>query len=237
MKTLIFSDVHSNIHALEAVWRKERDSDQVFCVGDLVDYGPYPNEVLAWMREHGIPCVQGNHDAWVVLNYERGHTMETVPVEERGWVHYTASRLCDEEIAYLKVLPKTLTVELDGKVYGLSHLYRDYEEIVSLHAFHAFSHQNFPGVELEALVFGHTHRQAVRYLSDGLKWLNPGSVSYRRADDPDRTAHYATITDGVISLRRLVYDFKPVYLAMHKVLLKAPEREAAERFFGPSSPT
>jgi putative phosphoesterase len=235
MKTLILSDIHSNIHALEAIWRKERDSDLVFCAGDLVDYGPYPNEVLAWLREHDIPCVQGNHDAWVVLNYRRGHTLEVVPVEQRGWEHYTASRLSEDEIVFLEQLPKSRLIELDGKTYGLTHLYRDYDEIVSLHAYQQFCELTFGAALIETLIFGHTHRQAVRYLSDRLKWLNPGSVSYRRNDDPDRTAHYATITDGVISLQRLEYDYRPVYLAMCQPELKVSEMEVARRFFGPTS--
>jgi predicted phosphodiesterase len=232
MKTLILSDLHSNIHALEAVWAKERDCDRVYCLGDLVDYGPYPNEVLAWIRAHDIPCVQGNHDAWVALNYRRGQTLETLPVQERGWVNYTASLLSEEEIIYLEQLPGTMTAELDGRVYGMTHLYKDYEEIVSLHAYEAFCEQKFPGTRLEALVLGHTHRQAVRYLSDRVKWLNPGSISYRRKDDPDQTAHYATITDGVISLKRLDYNFRPVYMAMSRVELKESEMQAAKHMFG-----
>lgn len=49
MKALILSDIHSNIYALEAIWNKERDSDLILCAGDLVDYGPFPQEVLAWV--------------------------------------------------------------------------------------------------------------------------------------------------------------------------------------------
>ena len=232
MKKLILSDLHSNIHALEAIWKKEQDSDCVLCLGDLVDYGPKPNEVLAWVREHGVPCVQGNHDAWVVMNYCQGKTMEAMPVSERCWVNYTASLLSAEEIAYLDGLPKTMIVELDGRLYGLSHLYHEYEEIVSLYAYDQFCAQNFLETKLDTLILGHTHRQAVRYLSDHIKWLNPGSISYRRGDDPDRTAHYATITDGVISLQRLAYDYNPVYRAMRPVQLMEKEMKVVERFFG-----
>ena len=73
------------------------------------------------------------------------------------------------------------------------------------------------------LIFGHTHRQAVRYLSDTELWLNPGSVSYRRPDDPDQTAHYITIVDGVISLRRVAYDLEPVWRAARSVQIKVSE--------------
>ena len=42
MKALIISDIHSNIYGLEAVYKKEKDSDIIYCAGDLVDYGPFP---------------------------------------------------------------------------------------------------------------------------------------------------------------------------------------------------
>ncbi len=44
-----------------------------------------------------------------------------------------------------------------------------------------------------------------------MEWLNPGSASYRRPDDPDKTAHYATITDGEIRLKQIPYDRKPQF--------------------------
>ena len=236
MKTLILSDIHSNITALEAIWDKEQDSDFVYCAGDLVDYGPHPREVIAWIQAHNIPAVQGNHDAWVSLNYRRRHFLETMPVAERGWVNYTASLLTEADIRYLEKLPQSLTFTLDGIIYGLTHLYQNYEEIVSLHDYEQFRHDRFAGAAYTRLIIGHTHRQAVRYLSDELLWLNPGSVSYRRAGDPDQTAHYATIVNGRLSLHRLPYDTTPVYQAMHPVQLQPREMVAANCFKPPATP-
>ena len=51
MKILLISDVHANIHALEAVERAER-FDEVWCCGDLTDFGPDPVEVIRWMQAH-----------------------------------------------------------------------------------------------------------------------------------------------------------------------------------------
>ena len=80
---------------------------------------------------------------------------------------------------------------------------------------------------------GHTHRQSIRYLSDMCSWLNPGSVSYRRRDDPDQAAHYATIIDGKISLKRAEYDISPLYRFVQNISLKESEMEVANFFFGP----
>jgi predicted phosphodiesterase len=62
MKIQIISDIHSNFNALLAVRAAEKHVDQVWCLGDLVDYGPQPAEVVQWVRHHAQLCVRGNHD-------------------------------------------------------------------------------------------------------------------------------------------------------------------------------
>jgi putative phosphoesterase len=234
MKALILSDLHANIHALEAIWAREHDSDLIYCAGDLVDYGVYPNAVLAWVREHSVICVQGNHDREVIHHYRAGERGDLIPLAERKWAHYNAGLLGEDEIAFLEQLPLAVTFALDGIRYGLTHLYRNYNEIVSLYAYNEFRavlFANGDGPLPDRLIFGHTHRQCIRHLSDCLLWLNPGSISYRRPDDPDQSAHYATITDGVISLRRVDYDLEPVWRALRAVPVKVSEAVSAERFF------
>lgn len=236
MKLLILSDIHSNIYALEAIWAAERGVDRIYCAGDLVDYGPYPREVIAWIRDHQVAVVQGNHDAWVAANYRAGRLIDTLPEPERAWVHYNAARLDEVDIRFLESLPRALTFEADGIRYGMSHLYRDYEEIVSLHALTRFQSEVFADYSphpIPRLIFGHTHRQAIRHLSDEVCWLNPGSVSYRRMDDPDQTAHYIVITDGVVSLRRISYDLGPLHRFVRQIQLSADEMRVARWFFGP----
>lgn len=235
MKTLILSDIHSNIYALEAIWRAEQDSDQIYCAGDLVDYGPEPKAVLDWVRAHQVACVQGNHDAWVVMNYREDGTLAAMPAAERAWVHHNAALLDADDIAYLAALPRSLSFELDGLAYCMTHLYQEYQEIVSIHAYQQFLSEltgQAGANTIQRLIIGHTHRQAVRYLADDLLWLNPGSASYRRRDDPDQRAHYAVIIDGVISLRRLDYDLTPLRSYVEKLTLQPNELDAAKRFFG-----
>jgi predicted phosphodiesterase len=116
-----------------------------------------------------------------------------------------------------------------GEIFGL---------FVSLHAFNLFRMQSFDPVsialshKISRLILGHTHRQSIRYLSDEYLVLNPGSASYRRHDDPDQTTHYATITDGNISLNRLAYDISPLQRSIQCVNLKESEMEVARFFFG-----
>lgn len=235
MKTLVLSDIHSNIHALEAIWSKEADSDLVCCTGDLVDYGPYPREVLEWIRAHDVVCTHGNHDLWVVENFRTGRFLENKESHDQTWAHHNASLLSMEDIRYLESLPESIELQIDETWYGMAHLYQGYEEIVSLYDYENFCRskfKSFQGFEMNRVILGHTHRQAVRYLSDNILWLNPGSVSYRRPGDPDQTAHYATIIDGMISLKRLAYDLFPLRKYIQGISLKKSEMDAVERFFG-----
>lgn len=232
MKALILSDVHSNIIALEAIWARERDTDAIYCAGDLVDYGTHPREVLDWMRAHHVVCVQGNHDRHVAETF---HESALWHVSERAlqWRHHNARRLAPDDAAFLLALPEAVTFELDGIRYGMTHLYRNYELILSRHAYASFCRSRFPGAQIDRLILGHTHRQGIMTLGEQEIWLNPGSASYRRLDDPDQEAHYCVIEDGRMQLRSVAYDCAAVYAEVQRQRLAADELQVAQWFFGP----
>ncbi len=239
MKVLVITDIHSNIHSLEAIWDRENDSDIVYCAGDLVDYGPRPKEVIDWIRERGAICVRGNHDTEVISCY-RDCDLERLPVEETRWQHHNAMRLSEEDIIFLERLPACVDFKADGNKYGMAHLYRELEVITNPHAFDIFvkemSSGNQGGLPTR-LIFGHTHRLSVTYLDDTKLWMNAGSVSYRGQrdipSDPSQDAQYITIVDGEIQIKRVVYDVTSVYGEMKKQSVMDSEMETAIRLFGP----
>src|SRR5690554_957206 len=100
MKALIISDIHSNIYALKAIWEKENDYDIVYCAGDLVDYGPFPKEVIYWIRNHDVVCVKGNHDEDVIAAYHSDQVLENIPEDMRHWVHHNAAQLSEGDIQF-----------------------------------------------------------------------------------------------------------------------------------------
>ena len=74
MKTLILSDIHANLTAFEAVLSDAGSFDRVWCLGDVVGYGPDPNECVALLRQQpGLRCIMGNHDA-ALMGYIDIHT-------------------------------------------------------------------------------------------------------------------------------------------------------------------
>ncbi len=236
MKALVISDIHSNMYALKAIWEREQDSDRIYCAGDLVDVGPFPKEVIAWVREQNVVCVQGNHDRQVAACYREHTQLDRMLARAREWQHHNAQLLDEDEVTFLEQLPRAIDFELDGIHYGMTHMYKGYNIIVSQHAFATFRAQTFASATPETithLIFGHTHRQGIYHLDNAMTWLNPGSASYRRQDDPDQRAHYLTIIDGSIQLHQIAYDQQPLYQYIEQVTLQQSERDTARWFFGP----
>ena len=237
MKALIISDIHANIVALEAVWAKEKDCDIIYCAGDLVDYGPFPKEVIAWVRDKKVICVQGNHDERVSSLYRDKDKLWNVPDEERTWAHHNAQQLDENEVTFLEQLPQSVAFDMDGFGYAMQHMYINYETIEGLHIYQQFWMQQttepIRRMSMKRMIFGHTHRRTVHYLSDNELWMNPGSVSYRRPDDPTKDAHYITITDGKIEMKSVQYDRTPLLEATLNTRLESRrERQVALFFFG-----
>src|SRR5688572_19013972 len=100
MRVLILSDIHANIIALETVLSDaEGEYDSIWCLGDVVGYGPRPNECIALMRSKAEVCVMGNHD-WAVLG-RPGINVEDFNPQARQAVMWTREQLTPENRAYL----------------------------------------------------------------------------------------------------------------------------------------
>ena len=218
MKILVISDIHSNIWALEAILNIEHDYDLICCAGDFVDYGTAPDKVINWaIKQKNAYFVQGNHDLLTVKEWYKGE-YKTITSSCYKWVHHNCERLNESHIDFLKNLPRCMRFEADNITYTLQHQYdHQYGIIQSRYEFNHFWQHQIPIAADEqlyqkerCLIFGHTHRQGCYMLEDQMRWLNPGSISYRRPDDPDKTAHYAIITDGKLSLKRAVYNSTPL---------------------------
>ena len=119
MKLLLISDLHANVDALNAIWEKESDSDVVLCVGDVVDWGFYPHETIAWLRERNAVVVYGNHDHEFLRQYDLG---EREPVgKETTYMSHCINHTTEEDVAWLRSLPEIAVVEYDGITYCLKH--------------------------------------------------------------------------------------------------------------------
>ena len=232
MKALILSDIHANIFALRAIEAHER-WDRVYCCGDLVDYGPFPLEVIRWAQEHDVHSVYGNHDRHVLTMTDEA-CLEARRSRTWKWSHDNWEQLTPDARAWLAALPRTLCFEADGLACQMQHQYdQGYGTVESESQFNAFWQQPAREGQKRLLLFGHTHRRCIHQLSDRQLWLNPGSVSYRRPDDNDKRAHYMMLEDGEIRFGAVSYDRTPLLKEAQKRLEKGImlETELQDAFF------
>ena len=107
-RTLILSDIHGNKDALDAVVADAGHAERIWCLGDIVGYGPEPGACVAWVRAHCDIVLSGNHDyaafdPSVVRDFNPNAALAA---------EWTRDQLTDEQVAYLQSLPSL--VEADG---------------------------------------------------------------------------------------------------------------------------
>jgi putative phosphoesterase len=215
VRVLVVSDIHGNWPALEAVAAVPHDA--IVCLGDIVGYGPQPGECLRWLRANGAEIVQGNHDRALA---------DDVPPRCRPDFEKLAAaaadiaqrQLADEEKEFLRGLPRTRALVIDGRRLLLAHatpvdpLYRylgpepeGWRSIVS-------------GLDAELILVGHTHTGFQLHVGS-VEVVNPGSVGQPKDGDP--RAAFAIIEDGVPKLERASYDVQRTVEALSAARIDA----------------
>lgn len=116
MKIALFSDIHANLPALEACLKDigERKPDSIYCLGDLVGYNIWPNEVINEIRRRGIPTIAGNYDQGIGLTSDDcGCAYRTDTEKNMGKISisFTNSIVKPDERKYLRTLPAHIRLE------------------------------------------------------------------------------------------------------------------------------
>jgi diadenosine tetraphosphatase ApaH/serine/threonine PP2A family protein phosphatase len=219
MRILVLSDIHANLTALDAVLADAGPYDAAWCLGDIVGYGPDPEECLQAVQAlPGLVCVLGNHDAALIGEIDE----QAFNPEARLSIEWTRQAVSPESIAFMNELPKQAAVEKVTIVHG-SPRAPTYEYL--LHPYTATL--NFAYFETEFSFFGHTHIPTLFKLRNGYAdlfvlegageftleprlMINPGSVGQPRDRDP-RAAYalYDTAND-LWEHRRVAYDIPAV---------------------------
>lgn len=114
MKIAVISDIHGNIYALMRALEDIEDQkvDTIICLGDLVGYGPHPNEVIAMIKRKNIICLKGNYDASVV---DESYTFIRENNINSFSLPWTVEELRAANKFYLNSLPTSITLEFEGK--------------------------------------------------------------------------------------------------------------------------
>ena len=246
MRLLVFSDVHANANALEAALRACAGRwERAVCLGDVVGYGPDPNEVVERVRPLVSAIVRGNHDKAVSGISD----LEDFNPVARAAVEWTRNQLLPENLRYLQSLPRG-PVEMDGLT--LVHGAVDDEDEYIFAADQALA-----GLLVSprpVIFFGHTHIQggfsydgariervesspkpgtnfAIVSLEPKTRYLlNPGSVGQPRDSDPRAAFAIADLEKRKVEFWRTPYDISAVQDRMERA--GAPEALVLRLAFG-----
>ena len=220
MKVAIISDIHANVIALKAVLKdiEEQQVDRVYCVGDLIGYAPFPNEVIALIREKNIPTVMGNYDDGI--GYQRficGCDYNTPEAELLGHqsIAWTKRHTSEESKEFLRNLPKEIRVTVGGKRLLLVHgSPKRLNEYVTEEISEDYARELITLAGTDILICGHTHLPFTMVLKEKLL-INVGSVGKPKHGDPH--AVYALISferDVTVDFRKIPYDYEAIATAI-----------------------
>lgn len=235
-RTLIVSDVHANLPALDAVLEAEPGRDAVVFLGDAVDCGPHPEAVCERLRRLDVAAgVRGNHDQTVLEA-----TDDSADDPYARWQAWTRDRLSPESRTFLDSLDRTATVTPGERSIRLHHgdfpRPDDHEGTWSTRATPDDEAGTFAAVaaryDEDVIVHGHSHYPFEATVA-GTTFVNPGSVGLQRPDRPVDRAHYAVLADGRFDLRSVEYDARA--LTADLGALESPFRDAWERNEAPAS--
>ena len=196
-RVAILTDVHGNLPALEAVLAEvdRLGIAAIYCCGDIVGYGPWPNETGELLRARGIPSLLGNVDADALsFPQDRRRLKKHRHPDKYRSLQFTAGVLSEASRRFLEELPARLEVEIAGRkillVHGSPEGNRDsVRPDVTSEVLAAWLDQ----AQAAAIVCGHTHLPFVRSV-DGRLFVNAGTAG--RPSDGDPRVSFAVLTVG-----------------------------------------
>lgn len=225
-RVAIFSDVHANLPALEAVLADmdTRGLAERYCLGDLVGYATFPNEVIESIRQLEVPCIMGNYDQGVGNSSDDcGCAYKDARSEALGKlsIAWSNAHTTEENKAYLRSLVDRIPLELGALKVMLVH--------GSPRRINEYLYEDRPDASLErlldmvgadVLVCGHTHIPYHRVLPSGRHIINEGSVGKPKDGDP--RACYV-ILDAGASGKELSVEFVRVPYEIERAALAIEE--------------
>jgi len=216
MRILVISDLHANLAALEAVTQER--FDRLVCLGDLVGYGPMPNEVIRCIRDQAFVAIRGNHDNALALDVDCQCSPQHKALAE-ATLAYHRTVLKEEHLEWLRGLPTSAEFKLDDYRFAAVHA-RPRDHLSGYEITPDLPDEQLrgeiEGVKADFILVGHTHVPMVRGIGSRVV-VNPGSVGQPRDGIPE--ASYAIIEDGTVELKRCAYDLNRTIEALRALPL------------------
>jgi putative phosphoesterase len=228
MRIAVISDIHGNCIALEAALAdlELHSADRIVCLGDAIQGGPQPAQVVSRLRELGCPVVMGNADAYLITgmvtgNEETSEERERMLAAVREW---SLAQLSADDRLFIQGFHPTVEMALEAgrRLLCFHGSPASFDDVMLPDTPHEQLFRFLGEYRANVLCGGHTHVQYVRRLgSDSRFFFNPGSVGLAYSHhQPDRTFHadpwaeYAVLTSEgeriALEFRRVPYDVMPL---------------------------
>ena len=232
----IFSDIHSNLHAMQAVLKAldGENVDHLFCCGDVVGYGAFPNECCDLLRQRNCPVIAGNHDHAVLDLTDISYFNEVA----KHAVLWTRSILTSENGAFLHSLPLTLKVDNMFFAHSSPDNPSEWNYILTM----GEARINFGYFSEQFCFIGHSHQPfiitnyrddlscpetpEIDILENRRYLINVGSVGQPRDRNPNACYIILDLETGKVQIKRIPYDIKA---AQDAIIAQGLSRELAER--------
>lgn len=227
MKVALFSDVHGNLVALDAVLNdiEAAKPDRIICLGDVAATGPQPRSALARIRDLNVPVVMGNTDERLLhpTQDDADDDLARVIADIDRWCR---RQLSPDELEYIRTFPPTLEIDLDGRgsLLCFHGSPRSNTDLIYATTSADALEEMVAGVDATVLAGGHTHVQMLRRYKN-LILLNPGSVGLPHTEVEGQLvnppwAEWALVewgadtpTGGSVELRRVPVDVAAIRAA------------------------
>lgn len=220
MRTLIIADIHGNADALAVL----PDADLVLCAGDVVTFGPQPNECIDWLIRRRAVCVRGEEDDAVAhcAQHQLPAELTAAGLASRA---LTRAMLSPDRLAWLAALPPEIETVIDDSRVALVHAYPgDYNRYLGP-TDDELDRITRAYPRASVIVIGHSHRQAM-WQRNGKVVINPGSVGQ---GDLAGRASYALYDRGSLTFGSLPYDVNAVVNKLRVSELTAEAKESCIR--------
>ncbi|NFH69294.1 metallophosphoesterase family protein [Clostridium botulinum] len=222
MKIAIISDIHGNIYSLiRALQDIDNEKvDSIICLGDLVGYGPHPNEVIAMIKRRNILCIQGNYDKSVIDN---AYTFIRETEINSFSLPWTYNELRAQNRYFLSNLPSSISLNIQGKkiifVHGSpsmlnQYLFENAEDTKNI----------IENMEEDILICAHTHIPSIKNFDEKM-YINCGSIGKPKIGRPNLTYCLLDINElnGVkAQIKELEYEYPRIVKDM--TLLNFPSK-------------
>ena len=216
MRVAVISDIHANLHALEAVAEAidAEAPDAVWCLGDLVGYGPMPSECCSWASERAQICLAGNHDLGALDELDLGDfspdaaaaarwTREALTADARSFLERLGPSARSDGVALFHASPRDPVWEYVLSWEAARDAIRDSGSELTLVG---HSHIPLAIVDGRGAIGGHAAGGTEVDLIGGRWLLNPGSVGQPRDGDPQAAWLLLDLEARHASFRRVPYD-------------------------------